>query len=239
MKIIKYDKEKLTEVVKNSVSFKAVALKLGYRGSGGATITIKKYVSLWEIDTSHFLSPAEIKKILNISKIKQPIEAYLKKGTQISSYRLKEKLYKEQIKFPICEICGQDNNWNNSTLVLILDHINGINNDNRLENLRIVCPNCNSQLPTFGSKNRIKVEVTKTCPCGQTIKSRNKYCSSFCMRTLKKNSPRKVERPSYNQLIEDINSLSMVAVGKKYGVSDNAIRKWIRYYQKQQFLSIH
>jgi 5-methylcytosine-specific restriction endonuclease McrA len=50
-------------------------------------------------------------------------------------------------------LCGQQPMWNGKQLVLILDHINGINNDNRLENLRLLCPNCNSQTPTFAGRN--------------------------------------------------------------------------------------
>ena len=53
-----------------------------------------------------------------------------------------------------CSICSLDPYWNNKALVLILDHINGVRNDHRLENLRFVCPNCNAQLDTFGSKNK-------------------------------------------------------------------------------------
>jgi transposase-like protein len=45
---------------------------------------------------------------------------------------------------------------------------------------------------------------------------------------------RRVPRPSYDQLMEDVKSMSMVAVGRKYGVSDNAVRKWIRWYEYRQ-----
>ena len=45
---------------------------------------------------------------------------------------------------------------------------------------------------------------------------------------------RKVARPSYEQLMVDVESMSMVAVGRKYGVSDNAVRKWIRWYEYQR-----
>lgn len=52
-----------------------------------------------------------------------------------------------------CAKCGLLPFWNNEPLVLILDHRNGINNDHRIHNLRWVCPNCNSQLPTFSGRN--------------------------------------------------------------------------------------
>ena len=52
-----------------------------------------------------------------------------------------------------CSICGQEPIWNGKELTLILDHINGHNHDDRLENLRWVCPNCNQQLDTTNGKN--------------------------------------------------------------------------------------
>ena len=53
-----------------------------------------------------------------------------------------------------CSICGLDGKWNDKKLIMVLDHINGINNDNRKENLRMLCPNCNSQQPTFAGRNK-------------------------------------------------------------------------------------
>lgn len=56
-----------------------------------------------------------------------------------------------------CDICGISQ-WQGKTLSLELDHINGVNNDNRLENLRFLCPNCHSQTTTYGARNTQRVE---------------------------------------------------------------------------------
>jgi hypothetical protein len=55
-----------------------------------------------------------------------------------------------------CAICGIASEWNGLPLVLVLDHINGDSNDNRRANLRLVCPNCDSQLPTYKARNKGK-----------------------------------------------------------------------------------
>lgn len=62
-------------------------------------------------------------------------------------------LYKGYIEYK-CAICGNDGVWNGKELTLQLDHINGINTDQRLENLRFLCPNCHAQTETFAGKNK-------------------------------------------------------------------------------------
>lgn len=69
------------------------------------------------------------------------------------THKLRVRLFNEGIKERKCELCGTSH-WNGEQLSLILDHINGINDDHRLENLRIVCPNCDSLLPTFCGRNK-------------------------------------------------------------------------------------
>lgn len=59
-----------------------------------------------------------------------------------------------EIQGPNCSICQQKPFWNNKPMIMILDHINGVSNDWRLENVRLVCPNCDTQLDTFKSRNK-------------------------------------------------------------------------------------
>jgi tRNA G26 N,N-dimethylase Trm1 len=116
---------------------------------------------------------------------------------------------------------------------LILDHINGIHSDNQLKNLRIVCPNCNATLPTHCGKNtknkkekNIKIKKQNFCSCGKEIQLNSKMCLD-CHN--KKN--RKIKRPPKEELINEIKNLGYSATGRKYGVSDNAIRKWAKVYE--------
>ena len=134
-------KEDLEKAVKLAKTKLDVLNFFNLKNSGGSYKTLNKYIKLYNIDISHFNQllfhhKIDIKNIL------------VENSTYSSSNHLKDRLYNEGLKERKCEKCGQDENWNGERMSLILDHINGINDDNRLENLRIVCPNCNATLPT-------------------------------------------------------------------------------------------
>jgi hypothetical protein len=140
----------------------------------------------------------------------------------------------------MCELCGQGEEWKGMRMSLILDHVNGVSNDNRLQNLRIVRPNCAATLDTHcARKNRHAVSPRPCELCGTMFvppRPQQRHCSIECgcrhgnRNRAPKPDRRKVPRPSYQQLTTD-KSMSVVAVGRRYGVSDNAIRKWIRWYE--------
>jgi Zn finger protein HypA/HybF involved in hydrogenase expression len=69
--------------------------------------------------------------------------------------KLKQRILNDNLIKYECVECGLNNEWNNKKIVLQLDHINGVNDDHRLENLRFLCPNCHSQQDTYAAKNRL------------------------------------------------------------------------------------
>lgn len=87
---------------------------------------------------------------------KYPIESILTEDSKYPRHSLKKRILENNILEYKCKVCNVGPLWNTKPMPLILDHINGINNDNRLENLRFVCSNCDSQLDTYKSKNKIR-----------------------------------------------------------------------------------
>jgi hypothetical protein len=151
---------------------------------------------------------------------------------------LKKRLYESGIKKRCCELCGQSEQWRGRQMSLILDHTNGVATDNRIENLRIVCPNCAATLDTHCGKNVNRNRLCALCGTSFAPTGRDqRFCSHSCggrseASVRSQAAARKVERPSYEQLVREVAETSYRAVGRKYGVSDNAIRKWIRAYER-------
>jgi hypothetical protein len=142
--------DEFKKIVKESYSYNQVINKIGLT-NGGFINTVKNRISKYNIDVSHF-DPTRNNKIY---KGKWSLDKILIKNSLYKGggKRLKEKLYKAGLKYEKCELCLQNNIWNKKKLVLQLDHINGNHNDNRIENLRILCPNCHSQTNTFCVNN--------------------------------------------------------------------------------------
>lgn len=149
-----YEKNNLENYVKNANSYAGCLKIMGLSNRPGNYDTLKKYIKIYEIDISHFYSDplGGLEKYRNFSKIS--MDKILIENSTFSRNSLKKRLYEEGYKERKCEKCGQDENWRGEKISLILDHVNGINDDNRIENLRILCPNCNATLETHCSKNK-------------------------------------------------------------------------------------
>jgi hypothetical protein len=241
---LSYTEEQAREAIASSYSWAESLRKLGLCPSGGGWRVLKKYAVLWGISTDHFDPKRCIEGNLRLPA--RPLEEVLVENSTYSRQHVKRRLFKEGLKEPKCEMCGQDEMWHGRPMGMILDHINGVRNDHRLENLRIVCPNCAATLETHcGRKNRIEKARRSCRRCGRSFvpgRPEQRYCSRQCgmrwdrskLRGRPRPTSRRTTRPPYEKLLEEIETHGYCAVGRKYGVSDNAVRKWVKFYERER-----
>ena len=208
--------EKLIEIFNQSSSLTEVMSTIDANAScnGGSYKTLMERIKKEKsIDYQRYKKEWSSQRKI-ISKDRFPMEVFLKENSTANRTHLKRRILEENLLENKCSVCGQLPEWFGKPLTLQLDHINGINNDNRLENLRIICPNCHTQTNNYGGR-----KLRKPRPSDEP-NYRNKP----------KPQSRKVERPSKEDLIVLIENNSMVTLGKMFGVSDNAVRKWANSY---------
>lgn len=143
------NKKILQKVVKDSFS-KSDVLRFFNLSPKGSARTLSKYLNEFKICTAHFNSKHYL---LNYSYKRLSDNHIFCINSQAASNTVKERIIRNKL-FPYkCRDCGNEGEWNGKIIVLQLEHINGINTDNRIENLTFLCPNCHSQTTTFGGKN--------------------------------------------------------------------------------------
>lgn len=221
--IEQYTDEEFKSIVKNSYSVKEVAVKLGYSSTAGySQQMIKSKIIKLGLDISHFYRYNKI--------VRTPNNIFIENST--ASQKVLREYYKKGNYTPYeCSVCGQKPIWQGKELTLILDHINGKNHDDRLENLHWVCPNCNQQLETTGSKNRQNRKTNKKyycIDCGIEISKQSTRCKK-CASRLNHLSKRifEITREELKTLIRE---LPFTSIAKQFNVSDNAIRKRCRSF---------
>ena len=150
-----YTDEQFVEVCKDNISIRQVLLALGLKAAGGNYATFHANVKRLNIDVTHFKGiAANCGEHHKGGRKARPLEVYLNNEYPIHSYKLKEKLINEKLLEYKCVWCNIENMWNDKSIVLELDHIDGNNQNNNLSNLRILCPNCHSQTDTFRGRNK-------------------------------------------------------------------------------------
>lgn len=146
-----YTDEQVIEAVAQSDSVRQVLDKLGLKPAGGNYKTFYRLVKKLELDTSHFLGRA-IHRGKKLDYRTKSIEDYLSNKYRITSHKLRLKLIEEGIFEHKCCNCLLTE-WNNLPIPLELDHIDGNNENNNLNNLRLLCPNCHAQTSTYRGRH--------------------------------------------------------------------------------------
>jgi hypothetical protein len=156
MKKRSWTEKQLKQAVKKSKSIRQILRELNLRMAGGNYAQIKKYLKFYKINTGHFTGQGWNKGMRGIGKPRIELKDILVKDSDFQSFKLKKRLFLAELKPRYCELCGWKKKSKDGRLPLELDHINGDSMDNRLHNLRVLCPNCHSLQPTHRGRNRKK-----------------------------------------------------------------------------------
>lgn len=222
-----FSREEIKLAIDSSQTFKECLEKLGYKGYKNIT-TLKNVVDYYNL-TGEF---EELKiRSQNFQKDVIQKNAFVKKidndnffceNSPHARSVIRRRILKENLIPYKCQLCGNEGEYNGLPLVLQLDHINGVSNDHRLENLRWICPNCHSQTETFANKNSD----------GKRKKALEKE-----IKLAKQNLQNQIlieERKKYFDSI-DMTKLGWVAQAEKdLGISHTQIRRWLKKYYPEK-----
>jgi 5-methylcytosine-specific restriction endonuclease McrA len=219
--ITKLTKEELLEFTNDSDNWKELLEKCGYTKFDNIR-HVKKLIEEYNIDYSHFDYKPAKKYTLD--------EIFCKNSEFLQASHLKKYMVRDFNHILECAICKLTE-YMGKPIPFEVDHIDGVHSNNKIENLRILCSNCHSQSDTYRGKNRKKIEkkIYKCIDCSKEISRGSLRCID-CLGIFN----RKTERPRLEQLKNDLDDLkTYIAVGKKYNVTDNTIRKWIKFYEEK------
>lgn len=256
----RWDEQRVKNAVSHSFSKGETLRALGLPLWGGNYTVLNRHIRDLELDTSHFDPRRHLRgKPLGLCR---PLnEILVRSSPYTNTSNLKKRLLTANLLQYHCSKCGISD-WQNEPLSLHLDHINGISDDNRIENLRLLCPNCHSQTPTYagrakkkhwpckdcgthiskkaarckpcsyitrtGSGRRRTKGSGKCCDCCQPISPKATRCRP-CLGEHRKQTTTKIQWPPIETLFEEVSTTSYLAVGRRLGVSDNAVRKHLSH----------
>ena len=221
----KYTKDFLQPIVSECKSVNELLTRIGLSHTGGNFAHMYKVLKREKVDISTFRGQAWRKG--KSFPGKYHISVYLNNEKGISSSYLKQRLLKEKYFENKCYSCN-NTEWMGYPIQLELHHKDNNHENNSLDNLTILCPNCHALVHKLDRNSHHKIrkfsKVSKN--------PRFKNPESKDGRAKPRFDLRKCKRPGYSQLLIEVNDLGYTNTGKKYGVSDNAIRKWLKIYEK-------
>ena len=153
--------EELRAAVARSRSIRGVLVELGLKVGGSQYVAIRRHIDRLGLDTAHFTGQGWTAGLQRpVPRPARPLADVLVRDSDYGhTATLRKRLIAEGLKEPRCEQCGLDE-WCGVPMPLQLDHINGDRTDHRLENLRILCPNCHALTDTWCARNRGRAAST-------------------------------------------------------------------------------
>ena len=144
--------EQLIAAVTAGRSLSDTMRRIGLKPGGGAYVEMRRHIARLGLSTEHWLGQAWRRGATTSVRTPIPIDELLVAGRHVNSPRFKKRLISVGLLVARCDECGIAE-WRGQPAPLQLDHINGDRTDNRLENLRLLCPNCHAQTDTYCGKN--------------------------------------------------------------------------------------
>ena len=222
MKNSGFTDEEFKSFIENSFSIAEVLRKMSKVPRGSNYRTVKRRIKKLGLNTDHFKGFGWAKGLIR-KELSTDINLYLTNSiTCFKPHSLKKKLLEEGYFERKCYVCNLSE-WMGQPIPIELDHIDGNIDNNSIENLRIICPNCHAQTPNYKVKNRKDLgRKIYLCECGKNKSKRSIKCS-----TCRSKYPRKtkIEWPTVEELKSLISLYPFTKIAEKLGVSDNAIRK--------------
>jgi hypothetical protein len=245
---VRYTASLLTPIVAKAKSFHDVLRALGLSPyCGGNNTRIKKLISTYGINTSHFCGlrtnfgpnhKGGTKK-LHWEKVL----IFDRRGARKENVpRLRRAMIESGIP-EVCSECGQLPKWNNKPLRLQIDHRDGNNIDNRPHNVRFLCPNCHTQTLNYGAKNIRHssckpVLVQIICEhCNKTTSKRRKlvarakrqFCDIRCKNLFQEH--KRMKNSKHQQIYREfLKTHKYLTTAKMFGVSDTLVRRIVSKY---------
>jgi hypothetical protein len=226
----KYTKEDIVQAVKNSDSLSDVLRNLGLRVAGSNLRTLKIKIKQYDIDISNFTYQKNVIKNF-VDRRRVPIEVYLSNQKSIGSYVLKNKLIKQGFFQKQCSYCHLTT-WLGRDIPLELHHMDGNHNNNTLENLTILCPNCHAMTEKDNIRKQTKI-VETYCSCGKKICQKSTKCRSCSVLGTKQ----KITYPHYTTLEKMISNSTMTQIARELGISFNTLKKHMKNHKPKLAVS--
>lgn len=230
--IDEYSKDELQQIVEISFSYAEVLSKLGYGTSHGNNYNLlKKRIQYYNISTQHFHRTAPKKNWSD--------EEIFCEDSKVSQHKLRDTFKERNFIEYKCAVCGLAPFWNGKPLVLTLDHKNGKNKDNRVGNLQWVCPNCDRQSDTYGSKNKKQREKGVVLHPGNYDHDCINYDHNCINKDNEQKKTVKIIIPERQELKDKLWELkNYTQVANYYNVSTRKVRDWCREYNLPAVTSV-